>query len=74
MIKQCDTDTLTGLRDRYIFVFMLDTGVRASELSAINLDDINLISGKVTIRLGKARKQRTVWVDSKTRKWLRSYL
>jgi integrase/recombinase XerD len=65
---------LTGKRDRAVMLFLLDTGVRASELISITLADINLITGDVFIKLGKGKKDRNVFLGSKTRKALRAYL
>jgi integrase/recombinase XerD len=70
----CPKDSFLGLRDKAIILFLLDTGVRASELLSINLGDINLISGEILIRHGKGRKPRYVFIGSKTRKAVRAYL
>ena len=55
-------------------LFLLDTGVRASELVSINLEDVNPITGDILVRVGKGRKPRTVYLGSKSRKALRAYL
>ena len=55
-------------------LFLLDSGVRASELLSINLEDINIITGDILIRQGKGRKPRYVFIGSKTRKVVRAYL
>ena len=73
MIDTCKTDFL-GRRDKAIFLFLLDTGVRASELLAIRRDEINLITGQVLIRMGKGRKPRFVYLGQKARKVLRAYV
>ncbi len=74
MLDICPKNTLTGLRDKAIMLFLLDSGVRASELLSINLDDINLVSGEILIRQGKGRKPRFVFIGSRTRKAVRAYL
>jgi integrase/recombinase XerD len=73
MIAVCSND-LTGLRDKALLLFLLDTGVRASELVSINLEDVNPTTGKVLVKVGKGRKPRSVFLGSKSRKALRSYL
>jgi len=73
MMKVCSYN-LTGQRDKALMFFLLDTGVRASELVSINLEDVNPISGCVLVRVGKGRKPRTVFLGSKSRKVLRAYL
>ena len=74
MMKICQNN-LTGQRDKAIMLFLLDTGVRASELVSINLEDANPITGDILVRVGKkGRKPRTVYLGSKSRKALRAYL
>ena len=55
-------------------LFLLDTGIRASELCSLNIEDVNPIQGDVKILLGKGKKPRTVYLGSKSRKALRNYL
>ena len=73
MIEACKNN-LTGQRDKALMLFLLDTGVRASELVSINLEDVNTIIGEVLVKLGKGRKSRAVYLGSKSRKALRTYL
>ena len=47
------------IRDKAIFELMYSSGLRLSELSGLNLDDINLDEGFVQV-LGKGNKQRVV--------------
>jgi len=54
--------------------FLLDTGARAQEVCDINLEDVELNSGKVIIREGKGRKPRYVFINKTTIKALRAYL
>ena len=53
---------------------LLDTGMRAAELLALNLKDIDLLSGEVLILHGKGDKRRTVFCGSRSRKALKVYL
>jgi integrase/recombinase XerD len=73
MMEVCQNN-LTGRRDKAMMLFLLDTGVRASEFVSINLEDINPITGEVLVKVGKGRKPRTVYLGSKSRKALRTYL
>lgn len=73
MLETCDTD-FYGARDKALILFLLDTGARASEVSDIDLTDVNAITGEVIIRHGKGDKGRKVFLGSKSRKALRSYL
>lgn len=73
LIKTCDK-TITGLRDRAIFLALLDTGMRAGELLALDLDDMELTTGATLIRQSKSRKPRTVYLSQPTRRAIRAYL
>lgn len=74
MIDICPKIDFFGLRDRAIILCLLDTGLRASELLAMNIEDVNFITGEIHILKGKGRKSRYVFLGSKSRKALRSYL
>jgi integrase/recombinase XerD len=73
MANSCDGSFL-GRRDKAILLCLLDTGLRAREFLYLNLDDIDLVTGSVLVRLGKGRKSRTVFFGSIARKALRAYL
>jgi integrase/recombinase XerD len=73
MSDACNT-TFMGKRDRAILLFLLDSGVRARELLAIKLKDVNLVNGSVLVRMGKGHKPRSVFIGRDTLKALRSYL
>ena len=68
LLKGC-----TRERDRTLCLFLLDTGLRASELIALNVEDVDIRTGMVTVRLGKGQKGRTTYVGARTRKQLRRY-
>lgn len=73
MLATCD-DTFLGVRDRALLMALLDTGARAGEFLAVNLEDIDQVTGAVTLQKTKARKPRTVFIGRKARKALRRYL
>jgi integrase/recombinase XerD len=50
----------TELRDRAIIIFLVDTGVRASELCDLCVADVDMQNQTVLIRHGKGDKSRTV--------------
>ena len=69
----------TGRRDQAIIMTLLDTGLRASELSALKVGDVDLKTGKVLVkhgRLGGAKggKGRTVFLGKAARRALWRYL
>ena len=74
LVGTCARGEFTGDRDRAIFLFLLDTGVRAEELCNTTMEDADLNTGSVMIRYGKGGKTRMVFVGRKTRRALRSYL
>lgn len=61
-------------RNRLIIRFILDSGVRASELLALNAGDVDIDNGVVTVHRGKQQKARLTSVGAITRKELKRYL
>jgi integrase/recombinase XerD len=74
LIDTCKGNAGTGLRDKALLLFLLDSGARAAEALALNVDDVDLITGAALIRQGKGRKPRTVFLEQKARRALRAYL
>jgi len=74
MVKVCERGTFAGDRDAAILLCLLDTGARAGEFLAIDLDDINQARGDILIRQGKGHKPRTVFVGKHTKRAIRRYL
>ena len=74
MLDTCGLNTFTGFRDKAIILFLLDTGVRASELLSINIEDINQAHGDILIRHGKGHKPRYVYIEKHSKRALRKYL
>ncbi len=72
-LLDCGTQGDYAERDRAIFLFMLDTGVRAGELCNLNWDDLDLASGVALIRQSKGRRPRIVCFGRKTRRALNKY-
>jgi integrase/recombinase XerD len=74
MMNVCARGSLSGDRDRAALVFLLDTGARLAEFLSLNVEDVNPITGAVSIRAGKGRKPRNVYLGEKSRQMLRRYL
>ncbi len=74
MIGFCDQQSLLGSRDAAILLFLLDTGVRATECCNIDLSDIDRMMRSVVIKKGKGGKPRTLYLGKRARRFLRSYL
>jgi integrase/recombinase XerC len=66
-------DELVPTRDLAMLELFYSTGIRLSELSGMNLDDLDLLSDQVKVR-GKGRKERIVPVGSRAVLALRRYL
>ena len=74
LIATCKGNSFFDRRDKAIIFFLLDTGVRAQEVCDVNLEDVELNSGKVLVRQGKGRKPRYVFTNRTANKALRAYL
>jgi site-specific recombinase XerD len=73
ILKTCKSN-FTGKRDKTIILMLMDTGLRASEMLALDVDNVNPITGMVQVLNGKGGKFRTVYLGRKTRIVLRRYL
>ena len=74
LLATCKGDGFFAKRDRAILFLLLDTGARAQEACDLNLEDVELISGKIAVREGKGRRPRYVFMGKTTKKALRAYL
>ncbi len=70
MFASCDLHTSLGFRDYTLMLTLLDTGIRASELCGLTLDDIHQDYLRV---FGKGRKEREVGMSPATAKFLWKY-
>ncbi len=68
-----DTTTLLGARDRAILETIYSAGLRVSELTALNVEDLDEFSEALRIR-GKGKKERLVPVGGKAMEAVESYL
>ena len=62
----------TPLRDRAMYELLYSSGLRVSELTGLNLEDLDLPGATVRVR-GKGRKERLVPVGTKAIEALRGY-
>lgn len=74
MVRTCRRRAFFGDRDRAVLLCLLDTGCRAGEFAAINIDDVDLATGQILIRAGKGGRPRMVFLGSKSRRALATYL
>jgi len=67
-----EKDKRVALRNRCMLEMLFATGMRISELVGLNLDQLN-VEGKIYI-LGKGKKERSVYMTSRSLDWLNKYL
>lgn len=73
LMEQPDTSTTLGTRDAAWLELLYASGLRISELTGVDLDDLELKSRLVKVR-GKGSKERIVPFGSKAEAALRAYL
>ena len=72
-----NANTFQGLRDRAIIETLFSTGMRISELIALNTEQINIKPDSIELELtitGKGGRIRTVYFSTRTLEWLYRYL
>ena len=69
-----DLGTPTGFRDRCIYELFWCTGMRVSELLALNIADLDFAQSLVTIQHGKGDKARVLPLGAGVAGWLREYI
>ncbi len=80
MLKIPDTETPVGLRDRAIIELFFSSGMRISELVALNADQMSFLKDKDPNRtfelsiVGKGKHVRTIFISPRAAGWLRTYL
>jgi len=65
-------DNCITLKEKCLLNFALDTGCRVSEISDLNINDINFQNLSCTV-IGKGNKQRFVYFTVKTKRLLQKY-
>lgn len=73
LFEAIPTDNIVGLRDRSIVELLFSTGLRVSELAALNIKDLNFKTGEFSIR-GKGQKDRPVYLSESAAYVLSKYL
>ena len=74
LLAACNPESYVGSRMRAMILFLLDTGVRSSELVSIELCDVLFEEGRVRVLNGKGRKQRWTAISEVALQALRTYL
>jgi site-specific recombinase XerD len=68
-----DSKDEIGLRDRTILEVLFSTGLRVSELVALNREQANIQSGEFGV-IGKGGKARVVFLSKHAKEWLSLYM
>jgi len=63
LLSQPNRKCRTGLRNYVMMQIMANIGLRASELLALEVRDIDWMSGKLKVRQGKGKKDRILWLS-----------
>jgi integrase/recombinase XerD len=66
LLSACDGSHLLDRRDRALVALLAETGLRAAEMLALNVDDIDLDSASVRVIRGKGGKGRRVRFSDST--------
>jgi len=75
LLEVPDSNTWIGQRDRLLLLLLYNTGARASEISTLKVEDVDLESKSGKVRLfGKGRKERAVLLWKNTIKLLRQWI
>ncbi|MEX2376088.1 MAG: tyrosine-type recombinase/integrase [Dehalococcoidia bacterium] len=74
LLATVNLKTRAGRRNHALMLFLLDTGVRASECVSVHLDDVDWDHGRVRVLHGKGQKQRWVGFGQEAQAALRRYL
>lgn len=75
LLQSCANDpTHAGARDAAIIAILRGTGLRRAEVSGLDLDDYDVGQGTLTMRGGKRKKDRLVFIPSGTRAAVSAWL
>lgn len=79
MLQVPNTNTPSGLRDRTIMELFFSSGMRISELIALNENQMTMLDDKSTTRtyelsiVGKGKHIRTIFISPRAADWIRQY-
>lgn len=74
VLQQPDMADPIGVRDRAMLETFYSTGMRRTELLKLKLYDLDRLSGIVTIREGKGKKDRVIPIGERAVAWVEKYL
>ena len=74
LLDDIDTGAASGLRDRSLYELMYSSGLRVSEASNLNCEDVDFEERMVRVRKGKMGKDRVVPISEVAAVFLRRYV
>lgn len=74
MLKTCSGNDLRSRRDKAMLMLLAETGMRASEFMALELEDVSLTNYALLVRNGKGGKARRVRFSAKAAAALDRYM
>jgi integrase/recombinase XerD len=74
LVKACEGRTLRDRRDEALVRLMFETGLRAGEVVALHLEDLDVLGGTLLVRRGKGGSGRLVPFSAQTARALDRYL
>lgn len=73
LLASPDTANIRGLRDRALLEMLFSTGLRVSELVALNRDQVDLNRREFSV-IGKGGRARVVFLSERAADWIKKYL
>ena len=73
ILNKINMDSPAGYRNRTILELLYATGMRISELSSLNFENLNLEENEIKV-FGKGSKERIVLVSERAKRFLETYL
>ncbi|MHB1357014.1 MAG: tyrosine-type recombinase/integrase, partial [Anaerolineae bacterium] len=73
LVNSSNPNTFLGARMMVMTLLLMDTGMRASELLGLTLDNVDFTENKLKV-LGKGNKERIIGFDVQTKKYLLRYI
>ena len=73
IFKSINKTTAAGFRDQTMILMILDTGIRASELTGLSENDTNLEEGVIKV-YGKGSKERAIPIGARVQRALWRYI
>ncbi len=73
LLTQPDLTTVGGLRDKAILEVLFSTGLRVSELTSLNRDQVDIDRREFGV-IGKGRRPRVVFLSERAAQWLQKWI